>query len=177
MRFPSYGQNIVDTSGTSVTPSFNSEFLNSLNYGGSGNNYNASLMPPASAAPAGLDGWSGGGIGNRLGGGLPFLSTGGGGGTENWAQRIGLLGGKDGAGWGGLALGGIQGAANLFMGMKQYGMAKDSLAQAKEIHERNFAAQKTTTNSSLEDRQRARVASSPGAYVGVDEYMSKNGIK
>ena len=62
------------------------------------------------------------------------------------------------------------------MGMKQYGLAKDALNQAKEQYNKNYAAQKTTTNSSLEDRQRARVASSPNAYESVDTYMAQNRI-
>lgn len=94
-----------------------------------------------------------------------------------WLQKIGFTGDKNGAGWGGLALGAIQGGANIFMGMKQYGMAKDALAQAKDQYDRNYAAQKTTTNAMMEDRQRARIASSPGAYVSVDQYMAQNGIK
>ena len=78
-------------------------------------------------------------------------------------------------GWGGLALGAAQGLAGAYMGMKNYGLAKQSLAQGKEQFERNYAAQKTTTNSALEDRQRARVASGSG-YQSVDEYMNKNRI-
>ena len=121
--------------------------------------------------------WGGFGVGNKT-------SVGGFGSDiakdiseENWFQRNGLLGGKKGPGQLGNILGGIQGAANLFMGMKQYGMAKDALNQAKEQYNRNYAAQKQTTNASLEDRQRARNASNPNAYVSVDEYMAQNGIK
>lgn len=92
----------------------------------------------------------------------------------------GMLGGKnaDGTsynGWGGMALGAAQGLAGAYMGMKNYGLAKQSLAQGKEQFERNYAAQKTTTNSALEDRQRARVASGSG-YESVDSYMNKNRI-
>jgi hypothetical protein len=166
----------VDTSGTNVSRSFNSDYLNSLDFGGSGNNYNAPFIVPATTAFAGMGDWGGGGIkfGNTT---MPGIGSGGDGANDNFLQRIGFLGNKEGAGWGGLALGGIQGAANLFMGMKQYGMAKDALNQAKEQYNKNYAAQKTTTNASLEDRQRARVASSPNAYISVDEYMAQNGIK
>lgn len=80
-------------------------------------------------------------------------------------------------GWGGLALGAVQGIGNAFMGMQQYGLAKDSLAQSKMQFEKNYNAQKTTTNAALEDRQAARVASNAGAYESVDSYMKKNGVK
>jgi len=79
-------------------------------------------------------------------------------------------------GWGGMALGAAQSIGNIFMGMKQYGMAKDQLAQSKKQFDLNFGAQKKTTNAALEDRQAARVASNPGAYQSVGEYMKKNGI-
>lgn len=79
-------------------------------------------------------------------------------------------------GWGGMALGAAQGIGNAWMGMKQYGLAKDQLAQSKKQFDLNFGAQRKTTNAALEDRQAARVASNPGAYQSVSEYMKKNGI-
>jgi len=80
-------------------------------------------------------------------------------------------------GWGGLALGAASALGNSWMGMKQYGLAKDALKENKRQYEQNYAAQRTLTNSQLEDRQRARVASNPGAYQSVGEYMKQNGIK
>lgn len=80
-------------------------------------------------------------------------------------------------GWAGSALGLLQGGLGAFMGMKQYGLAKDALAQSKKQFNLNYAAQKQTTNAALEDRQRARNASNPGAYQGTDEYMAQYGIK
>lgn len=80
-------------------------------------------------------------------------------------------------GWGGAAMGLIQGLGNAYMGMKQYGLAKDQLAFSKQAFERNFGAQKAITNANLEDRQRARVASNPGAYQSVGEYMQQNGVR
>ena len=87
---------------------------------------------------------------------------------------------KDGVttqGWGGQALGVGQSLLGAYMGMKQYGIAKDTLEEGKRQFQLNYDAQKTTTNSALQDRQRARVASNPGAYVSVGEYMNQNGIK
>ena len=103
-------------------------------------------------------------------------------GGSNWFKDSGFLGGKDAngmqtQGWGGLALGGAQALGSLYMGMQQYNLAKDTLANNKAQFERNFAAQKTTTNASLEDRQRARVASNPGAYQSVGDYMNQNGVR
>lgn len=103
-------------------------------------------------------------------------------GGSNWFRDSGFLGQKnaDGTmtqGWGGMALGGAQALGSLYMGMQQYNLAKDTLANNKAQFERNFAAQKATTNASLEDRQRARVASNAGAYQSVGDYMNQNGVR
>lgn len=92
----------------------------------------------------------------------------------------GMLGGKnlDGTsfnGWGGTALGIAQGLFSGYMGMKNYGLAKDSLAQGKKQFQMNYDAQKTITNTAMEDRQRARVANNPNS-VAVNDYMNKNRI-
>lgn len=80
-------------------------------------------------------------------------------------------------GWGNMALSGAQGLLSAWMGMQQYGLAKDQLKEGKRQFGLNYEAQRSTTNSQLEDRQRARVASNPGAYQSVGDYMDKNGIK
>ena len=80
-------------------------------------------------------------------------------------------------GWGGLALNAAGGLASTFLGMKQYGLAKQTLAENKRQFQLNYDAQKQTTNTRLEDRQRARVASNAGAYQSVGDYMAVNGIK
>lgn len=80
-------------------------------------------------------------------------------------------------GWGGLALGGAQGIANLWMGMQQYGLAKKQLSESKRQFDLNYGAQRQTANTRMEDRQAARVASNSGAYQSVDAYMAKNAIK
>lgn len=76
------------------------------------------------------------------------------------------------AGWGGLGLGALQGVGNIWSGMQQYGVARDALRQQRREFDANFGAQRNMINSQLEDRQRARVASNPGAYQPVDQYMS-----
>lgn len=88
---------------------------------------------------------------------------------------------KDGnQGWGNAAAGAAGGIFNAFMGMKQYGLAKDTLEQNKQQFAQNFDAQRSMTNSRMEDRQRARIGSSGGTnanYQSVGDYMNKNGVK
>jgi hypothetical protein len=80
-------------------------------------------------------------------------------------------------GWGMPALGAVQGMFNGYLGMKQYGIAKDQLASSKQQFGLNYDAQRTTTNAQLQDRQAARVASNPGAYQSAGDYMTTNSIK
>lgn len=79
-------------------------------------------------------------------------------------------------GWGGMALGAAQGLAGAFMGAKQYQLAQSALNENKRQFSLNFNNQRKTVNTELEDRQRARVASSPSAYQSVGDYMNKNGV-
>lgn len=115
-------------------------------------------------------------VGQGLGDAFSKFEAGSGG---NWFSNLfkGAVGTKDQPGWGGLALQGLGGAASLYMGMKQYGLAKETLAENKRQFGLEYDAQKTTTNSRLEDRQRARVASNSGAYQSVGDYMNQNRIK
>lgn len=85
------------------------------------------------------------------------------------------FGGKD--GWGGTAISGLGALASTFLGMKQYGLAKQTLEENKRQFQLNYDAQKQMTNTRLEDRQRARVASNAGAYQSVGDYMATNGVK
>lgn len=98
---------------------------------------------------------------------------------NNRATQTGSIwdnfGGKD--GWGGTALGAVGGIASAFLGMKQYGLAKQTLEENKRQFQLNYDAQRQMTNTRLEDRQRARVASNPGAYQSVGAYMGANGVK
>ena len=87
------------------------------------------------------------------------------------------MGTPDKPGWGLQALNVASGLGNAWMGMKQYGLAKDQHNLAKEYAAKNYAAQSQMVNSSLEDRQKARVASNPGAYQPVDSYMKQWGVK
>lgn len=119
-------------------------------------------------------------------GGSPDVPSAGGadsmwGSFQQWMKDSGMLGSTDANGvktdgWGGLALGGATALGNLFMGMRQYGLAKDQLNFSKDAFYKNFNAQRNTTNSALADRQAARVASNPGGYESVGDYMKKYGV-
>ena len=107
-------------------------------------------------------------------------------GTPDFWSRQGFLGGsyKDDSGailqqggWGAPALGVANSLMNTFMGMKQYGLYKDQLSESKRQFGLNYDAQRQTTNTALEDRQRSRVLGNPGAYQSVGAYMAQNGIK
>lgn len=78
-------------------------------------------------------------------------------------------------GWGAPAINLLGGLTNLFMGMKQYGLAKQVAADSRSQFERNFNAQRQTINTRMEDRQRARVSADPNAE-SVDSYMKRNRV-
>lgn len=80
-------------------------------------------------------------------------------------------------GWGSFGWDVLKGATNAYLGMQQLDLAKKNLAFNEDSFWANFNTQKQLTNTRLEDRQRARVASNPGAYQSVSEYMTKNGVK
>ncbi len=91
--------------------------------------------------------------------------------------------GQDGTqhmGWGGLALGTGQAVFGAWDAMRNYGLQKDQLAFNKSAFAKNWDAQRKTTNSQLQDRQQARLASREGAssnpYQSVGDYMKQNGI-
>lgn len=69
-----------------------------------------------------------------------------------------------------------QTAFGAIQGNKQMQLAEDRFDESRRQFDANYAAQRTTTNSQLEDRQRARVASNPGAYESVSSYMSRNQV-
>lgn len=74
-------------------------------------------------------------------------------------------------------------AADLGLGAWQTSIAAeqnkafmDSIDLEKQRFKANYESQKKNYNTSLEDRQRARVASNATAYQSVDTYMNKNGL-
>lgn len=121
---------------------------------------------PGMSLVPGLTGPSGGG----------GMGAGGGGGMFDGFLSQTNANGVTQQGWGMPALAVGQGLMNAWLGMKQYGLAKQTLEENKRQFQLNYDAQAKTTNSALEDRQRARVASNAGAYQSVGDYMSQNRI-
>lgn len=106
--------------------------------------------------------------------GAPAGTLGSGAAGSDWMTT--LFGGDGKAGIAGPLAGLASGLLQGFMGMQNYGLAKDQLAFQKEAFGTNMANQKKMVNSQLEDRQRARIASNAGAYESVDDYMKRNGL-
>lgn len=127
------------------------------------------------AKPVGLD-MSPAAITATAGGGYGTNPASQAGPITQWLRDQGILGTRDGQGWGGLAFGGAQALTSMYLGMKQYNLAKEALAASKSQFERNFANQVTNTNTALEDRQRARVASNANAYQSVGDYMNQHKV-
>lgn len=83
--------------------------------------------------------------------------------------------GSETQGFGGLALNTFSGLASTYLGMKQFGLAKDALKQNKRQFNLNFNAQAKLTNAQLEGKQRAQVAANPNAE-SVESYLKKYAI-
>lgn len=79
-------------------------------------------------------------------------------------------------GYGGVGLNVAGGLANLFMGMQQYGLAKDTFNENKRQFELNYGAQKKMTNARLEDLAKSRVLRDPTKYGSAEDYMAKYGV-
>lgn len=97
---------------------------------------------------------------------------------SKWQNALGYTddkGNKQG-GYAGLALSGLNAGVSAYMGMKQYGLAKDTFKQNKKEFQMNWDANKKLTNSRLEDRQKMRNLSQPGSHESTASYMAKNGI-
>ena len=60
-------------------------------------------------------------------------------------------------------IGALSGLGNLFMGMQNYGLAKDQLKFQKQAHADNFGIQRSLVNQQIGDRNTARAASREGA--------------
>lgn len=98
-------------------------------------------------------------------------------GSSDWLSLDGMVGNAGQPGWGGLALELGQGLLSGYLGLQKLGMAKKAFAENQRQFNLNYDAQRRTTNAALEDRQRARLASNPGAYESVGTYMDRNGVK
>lgn len=119
-----------------------------------------------------------------LGTRYPGQSGSGGGGPAggSWFSRQSMFGGMDQQtgmqmnGWAPTALTAASSLMGGYLGLKQYGLAKKQLGESKRQFNKNFEAQRSSVNTRLEDRQKARVASNPDAYQSVGDYMKKHGV-
>lgn len=84
---------------------------------------------------------------------------------------------KERQGWLNPMLSVAQTGLGAYFGMKNYGLAKKQFAAAQDQFGKEYEAQRSLTNSQLADRQAARVASNPGAYQSVGDYMGQYAIK
>lgn len=99
------------------------------------------------------------------------------GGNAQVKQPPGFLDGMLGeGGWGMGAFDMGKGLLDGYLGLKQYGLAKDTLKENKKQFDLNFGAQQKMTNSRMEDRQNARYSANPNAYESPAAYMKKNGV-
>lgn len=87
-----------------------------------------------------------------------------------------LSGQMSGLQMGNLALGGVTSLLNGYLGFQNLSLAKKQFNAAQDQWNTQWQANRKLTNSSLADRQSARVASNPNAYQSVDSYMEKYGI-
>lgn len=90
-----------------------------------------------------------------------------------WTDRSGMQH----QGVGNLALNTFSGLSNAWLGYQQLQLAEDSLDENRRQFNLNFDAQAKSFNNQLEDRQRARVASNPGAYQSVGEVMDRYAVR
>lgn len=79
-------------------------------------------------------------------------------------------------GWGMPALQGLSSLGNLYLGMKNYGLAKDQLRTQKEQFNMNYNNQRQLLNTQMEDRARTEAGGSSKAE-SVESYMARNRIK
>jgi len=75
------------------------------------------------------------------------------------------------------ALNTFGGLANLYMGMKMFGLAKKDFRENRRQFNLNYNAQARTLNSTMENRQKALYSASPQIHSSPAEFMAKYGIK
>lgn len=130
------------------------------------------FMPAAIPRPAAPSSWFGG----MFDGVTDTLKS-----ASKWMQDVGMTGGKDANnnsfnGWGGLAFGAAQGIANWMGARDTYALQKKSVDASIANANENMRINKSRLNDDLESRQIARVASNPGAYQSVGDYMKVNRV-
>ncbi len=82
-------------------------------------------------------------------------------------------------GWGPVALNLASSAGSMYLGLKNLGVAKDTLDFQKNAFSKQFDAQRQTINTHLADRQRARLSAASGDTshtLSVEDYMQQNAV-
>ena len=82
-------------------------------------------------------------------------------------------------GWGPVALNLASSAGSMYLGLKNLGVAKDTLKFQKNAFSKQFDAQRQTINTHLADRQRARLSAASGDTshtLSVEDYMRQNAV-
>jgi len=110
------------------------------------------------------------------------LGTGTDSGQPNWLSSLfgGALTKSDGLGgtnqgWLTPAIAGAGALASGFLGLKQYGLAKDQFNFQKQAYQTGLENQSKLTNARLADRQAQRVANNPNS-TSVADYLKKYGV-
>lgn len=70
----------------------------------------------------------------------------------------------------------VNAASSAYNAYNSVKLGKQQLGLQKDAWNKQYSAQRSTTNAAMADRQAARVASNPN-YQSVDSYMNKYGIK
>lgn len=127
----------------------------------------------ANSAPGAWGDW-----GSTVSNGIPAGEGGILGSLKNlpWLDSVDAKSGMKSQGMLGAGIGAASSIFNAYMGMKQYGLAKEQFKFNKDMTTRNFNAQANMTNSNLADRQTARNAAG-GGNRDVAGYMADYGVK
>jgi hypothetical protein len=79
-------------------------------------------------------------------------------------------------GWGSMALGVAESAANAYFAYQGLNAYKENTKNAKREFDMNYGASRQEYNTNLRDRQIARNSSNPGGAQDVESYMNENQI-
>jgi len=93
-----------------------------------------------------------------------------------WNSWEGFMGTKETPGWGMAGLTAAQGINSFFGGRNMAKQADRSMKENKRQFQLNFDAQRNMTNSQMADRQNARLAANPNAFLATPEYMKQYGV-
>ena len=86
------------------------------------------------------------------------------------------MGTKETPGWGMAGLTAAQGINSFFGGRNMAKQADRSMKENKRQFQLNFDAQRNMSNSQMADRQNARLAANPNAFLATPEYMKQYGV-